>query len=32
MRGNSHMMMMDRNSDEIAGHVQLWLERVGMMD
>jgi pimeloyl-ACP methyl ester carboxylesterase len=32
MRGNSHMLMMDRNSDEIAGHVQLWLERVGMMD
>jgi len=32
IRGNSHMMMMDRNSDEIAGHVQQWLERVGMMD
>jgi pimeloyl-ACP methyl ester carboxylesterase len=32
IRGNSHMMMMDRNSDQIAGLVQQWLDRVGMMD
>jgi pimeloyl-ACP methyl ester carboxylesterase len=32
IRGNSHMLMMDRNSDQIAGLVQQWLERVGMMD
>ncbi|MGF7159655.1 pimeloyl-ACP methyl ester carboxylesterase [Rhodoligotrophos appendicifer] len=25
--GNSHMIMMDKNSDEIAGHVADWLER-----
>ena len=25
MRGNSHMMMMDRNSDEIAEGIQRWL-------
>ncbi|HKQ28199.1 MAG TPA: esterase, partial [Burkholderiales bacterium] len=32
IRGNSHMLMMDRNSDQIAGLVQQWLDRVGMMD
>jgi hypothetical protein len=32
IRGNSHMMMMDRNSDQIARHIQQWLDRVGMMD
>jgi pimeloyl-ACP methyl ester carboxylesterase len=32
IRGNSHMLMMDRNSDDIARHVQQWLERIGMMD
>jgi pimeloyl-ACP methyl ester carboxylesterase len=32
IRGNSHMLMMDRNSDEIARHIQQWLDRVGMMD
>jgi pimeloyl-ACP methyl ester carboxylesterase len=25
IRGNSHMMMMDRNSDEIAENIQRWL-------
>ena len=28
IRGNSHMMMMDRNSDEIAGMVKSWLDQV----
>ena len=27
MHGNSHMMMMDRNSDEIAGMVKGWLDQ-----
>ena len=31
IRGNSHMLMMDRNSDEIAALVQDWFERVGVM-
>jgi pimeloyl-ACP methyl ester carboxylesterase len=29
--GNSHMMMMDTNSDEIAGLAQAWLAKQGMM-
>lgn len=29
--GNSHMFMMDTNSDQIAGLIQDWLRRVGMM-
>jgi pimeloyl-ACP methyl ester carboxylesterase len=31
IKGNSHMMMMDTNSDEIAGLVQEWLQKQGMM-
>ena len=31
IRGNSHMPMMDRNSDAIAGMVQDWLTRQGLM-
>ena len=31
IRGNSHMMMMDRNSDDIAGRIQAWLVRQGIM-
>lgn len=31
IRGNSHMLMMDRNSDEIAARVQGWLEQNGLM-
>jgi hypothetical protein len=27
MHGNSHMIMMDRNSDEIAGMVKGWLDQ-----
>lgn len=27
VRGNSHMLMMDRNSDQIAGQIQNWLSR-----
>ena len=31
MRGNSHMLMMDTNSDEIAGRVQGWMAAKGLM-
>lgn len=30
VRGNSHMLMMDRNSDEVAAVVQDWLVRKGL--
>jgi pimeloyl-ACP methyl ester carboxylesterase len=30
IRGNSHMLMMDRNSDEIAALIQRWLEQNGL--
>ncbi|MDO8476411.1 MAG: esterase [Candidatus Rokubacteria bacterium] len=30
IRGNSHMMMMDRNNLEVAGVIQTWLEREGL--
>ena len=30
IRGNTHMMMMDRNSDQIAGLIDQWLARQGM--
>ena len=30
IRGNSHMLMMDRNNLEIAALVQRWLERQGL--
>lgn len=30
IKGNSHMMMMDRNSNEIASYIQAWLERQGL--
>ena len=31
IRGNSHMIMMDRNSDQVAALVQQWMERAGLM-
>jgi pimeloyl-ACP methyl ester carboxylesterase len=31
IRGNSHMMMMDRNSDEIAALIQQWLQKQGLV-
>lgn len=31
VRGNSHMLMMDTNSDEVAGRIQAWMERRGLM-
>jgi pimeloyl-ACP methyl ester carboxylesterase len=31
IKGNSHMMMMDRNSDEIAGVIQKWLSDKGFV-
>ena len=30
IRGNTHMMMMDKNSDEIADVVQTWLTKHGL--
>jgi len=30
IRGNSHMIMMDRNSDQVAGLIQEWLEKQGL--
>jgi len=30
IRGNSHMMMMDRNSDQVAGVIQDWLQKQGL--
>jgi pimeloyl-ACP methyl ester carboxylesterase len=30
MQGNSHMLMMDRNSDQIAGLIDRWLARRGL--
>jgi len=29
--GNSHMMMMDRNSDQIAEKIQTWMQDKGLM-
>ena len=29
--GNSHMPMIDTNSDEIAGRIQAWMEEKGLM-
>lgn len=30
IRGNSHMIMMDRNSDQVAGVIQDWLAKQGL--
>jgi len=30
MRGNSHMLMMDRNNLQVAGLIQQWLEKQGL--
>jgi hypothetical protein len=32
IKGNSHMMMMDKNSDQIAGLIQDWLAKKGLSD
>ena len=29
-RGNSHMLMMDRNNLQVAGLIQQWLEKQGL--
>jgi pimeloyl-ACP methyl ester carboxylesterase len=29
--GNSHMVMMDANSDEVAARIQAWMERQGLL-
>ncbi len=31
LAGNSHMLMMDTNSDEVAARVQAWMARQGLM-
>jgi len=31
IKGNSHMVMMDRNSDQVAGMIQAWLVKKGMV-
>ena len=30
IKGNSHMVMMDRNSSEVAALIQAWLEKQGV--
>jgi pimeloyl-ACP methyl ester carboxylesterase len=30
IKGNSHMIMMDKNSSEVAAYIQAWLERQGL--
>ena len=32
IKGNSHLMMMDRNSDQIAELIQKWLVSKGLSD
>jgi pimeloyl-ACP methyl ester carboxylesterase len=32
IRGNTHMVMMDRNSDQVAEVIQKWFERKGLVD
>ena len=31
MRGNSHMLMMDRNNLQVASLIQQWLEKQGLV-
>lgn len=31
VRGNSHMIMMDTNSDDVAARIQAWMSRRGLM-
>ena len=32
IKGNSHMMMMDKNSDQVADLIQKWLATKGLTD
>jgi pimeloyl-ACP methyl ester carboxylesterase len=32
IKGNTHMIMMDRNSDQVAEVIQKWFERKGLVD
>ena len=32
LKGNSHMIMMDKNSDQVAGLIQKWLASKGLVD
>jgi pimeloyl-ACP methyl ester carboxylesterase len=31
IKGNSHMLMMDRNADQIAQRIQTWMSQQGLM-
>ena len=31
LSGNSHMLMMDRNSDQVAQMIQDWIAKQGLM-
>ena len=31
VKGNTHMMMMDTNSDQVAGLIQKWMTEQGLM-
>jgi hypothetical protein len=30
LKGNSHMIMMDKNSDQVAALIQDWLQKKGL--
>ena len=32
IKGNTHMLMMDKNSDQVAEVIQKWFERKGLVD
>jgi len=32
IKGNTHMMMMDKNSDQVAGVIQKWLTDKGLAE
>jgi hypothetical protein len=32
IKGNTHLVMMDRNSDQVAEVIQKWFERKGLVD
>jgi hypothetical protein len=32
IKGNTHMLMMDKNSDRVAEVIQKWFERKGLVD
>ena len=32
IKGNSHMVMMDKNSDQVADYIQAWLAAKGFVE